>query len=117
MAKNTLFYDDQCPICSAEIARLKTLQDGDLAFIPISQVDADKQDTLLKELHLHTADGHWITGLEANVIAWSHTRYKPFAQILLWPGLRWLAALGYQTWLAVYRFRRRLRRASLKNPS
>ncbi len=111
MEKDTLFYDDACPICSAEMAKLAKHHDDGLELTPISALPAEQQSALRRELHLRTDDGEWLKGLEANVRAWRHTRYSKAANVLLHPLFRWAAELGYQTWLAYYQWTRRRREA------
>lgn len=108
---DTLFYDGQCPICSAEIHRLQSQLDSELNCIDIHQVQDTPVDRerLFSELHLRRADGSWLVGLEANVAAWQHTRWRGLAKVLLWPGVRWFAELGYRLWLRWYQKQRALR--------
>lgn len=105
---DTLFYDAQCPICSAEVQRLQTQLHTDLYCVDIHQAELSliEKERLFSQLHLRRADGTWLVGLEANVAAWQHTRWRPFANILLWPGVRWFAELGYWLWLRWYQKQR-----------
>lgn len=105
---DTLFYDGQCPICSTEIQRLQTQLNTNLNCVDIHQVEAGliEKERLFSQLHLRRADGTWLVGLEANVVAWQHTRWRSFAGILLWPGVRWFAELGYRLWLRWYKKQR-----------
>ncbi len=95
---DTLFYDGHCPICSAEIHRLQKKLDTNLNCVDIHQAEVSliEKERLFSQLHLRRADGTWLVGLEANVAAWQHTRWRSFANILLWPGVRWVAELSYQ---------------------
>jgi predicted DCC family thiol-disulfide oxidoreductase YuxK len=56
-------------------------------------------------LHLQTAEGTWLTGLDANVRAWSHTRWGLPWQVLRLPLIRQVADLSYNSW-AQRRYRR-----------
>lgn len=109
MEKDSLYYDDTCPICSMEIARLAKFHDDGLELLPITSLPLKNQSVLRLELHLRTKNGKWIKGLEANVRAWQHTRYKNFANMLLHPAFRWLAEIGYQSWLIWYHWARKRR--------
>jgi predicted DCC family thiol-disulfide oxidoreductase YuxK len=109
MGKDTLYYDDNCPICRAEMARLAKHHGDGLELLPISSLPVKDQSVLRSELHLKTEDGKWVKGLDANVRAWQHTRYGNLANLLLHPAFRWLAELGYQTWLLWYQFARKRR--------
>jgi predicted DCC family thiol-disulfide oxidoreductase YuxK len=116
--KDTLFYDGECPICNAEISRLKTHVNDDLVCVDIhsaTSTPTDKQ-AMFSQLHLLTADGNLLVGLEANVAAWQHTKWRRVANILLWPVVRWFAELGYQGWLLWYQ-RQRAKRNSIKKAS
>ncbi len=100
--KDTLYYDGLCSLCSREIRTLKRLQRGGLAFADIHQLVLDStlptREALLKLLHLRKADGQWVVGLEANVRAWSHTRWGWLYYPLLWPGLNRVARSIYGRW-------------------
>ena len=76
---DTLYYDGNCPLCLREVSRLRELADRDLALCDIFEAEDDglpDRDTLLRQLHLQTADGKLLTGVEANVAAWRHTRWS-----------------------------------------
>lgn len=110
---DTLYYDGQCPICSREIRSLAAQSDDGLQFVDIHKADltAVDREQYSRELHLQTADGLWVTGLEANVRAWQHTALAPLANVLLWRYVRPLAEFGYRLWLGVYQWQRRRRTA------
>lgn len=111
MDKDTLFYDDHCPVCIKEMAKFRKYHDENIELVAISSLEPAKQNRLLSQLHIQTSAGRWVTGLEANVLAWQHTRFRFCASILFWPGVRWLAEIGYRLWLNWYQWQRR-RRAS-----
>ena len=105
----TLYYDGRCALCAGEIARLARLQQGTLELCDIHSLepreDMPSHDALLKTLHLRTADGRWLTGADANVAAWQHTRYGWLWRWLRWPVLRSLVDAVYRPW-ARWRYRR-----------
>lgn len=111
MTTDTLFYDGQCPVCTAEVNRLEGQLDGDLVCVDIHSATSTPMDrqTLFSQLHLRKADGSMLVGLEANVAAWQHTKWRKLAGVLLWPGIRWFAELAYRGWLVWYQ-RQRARR-------
>lgn len=114
--KDTLFYDGQCPICRAEVTRLEAHVDDAIVCVDIhtaASIPLDKQ-ALFSQLHLLKADGTLLVGLEANVAAWQHTKWRGLANVLLWPVIRWFAELGYQAWLLWYQ-RQRAKRAAVQN--
>jgi predicted DCC family thiol-disulfide oxidoreductase YuxK len=117
--KDTLFYDGECPICNAEISKLEAQIDGDLVCVDIHSAVStpiDKQE-LFSQLHLLRADGKLLVGLEANVAAWQHTKWRAVANILLWPVIRWFAELGYKAWLFWYQRQRAKRLAEQSSKS
>ena len=100
---DTLFYDGQCPLCAREIRTLRKLQRGNLIFADIhEQRDGSStlpsHEALLRRLHLMTWTGAWVTGLQANVRAWSHTPFGFLFRPLLWPGIHGLASRIYENW-------------------
>ncbi len=103
MQKDTLYYDGACPLCRAEINKLRILTRGKLEFENIHDLEhaADLPDrqTLMSRLHLRTADGEWLTGLDANIRAWRHTplRYL-WCALGSWP-LRPFSSRAYEFWL------------------
>lgn len=106
---DTLYYDGHCSLCSAEMARLGKLCDGRLELRDIHDLEPDPalpdRATLLRNLHLRTADGRLLTGLDANVAAWQHTRLGPLWRWLRWPLIRPIADAAYRLW-AERRYRR-----------
>jgi predicted DCC family thiol-disulfide oxidoreductase YuxK len=117
MSKDTLFYDGQCPVCNAEIARLEAHADENLVCVDIhseaSSPPIDRQ-ALFSQLHLLKADGQLLVGLEANVAAWQHTKWRVLSGILLWPTIRWFAEFAYRGWLILYQRQRAKRDAEKK---
>ncbi len=107
--KDTLYYDGRCPLCMKEIAKLESLGDPSLQLTDIHTVERDNsqpdRDTLLRQLHLRTADDRLLTGLDANIAVWQHTRYGFLLRWLRWPGIRQLADALYDRW-ALWRYRR-----------
>ncbi len=100
MKTETLYYDGQCPLCSSEVRRLATLSDKHLACIDVHSVDLDtaEKTAMLKVLHYHAANGEWLTGLDANIAAWQHTKFGFMFRWLRWPFIRSLADKVYSAW-------------------
>ena len=105
----TLYYDGACPLCTAEIRRLSKLCDPDLYLMDIhSAENTDSlpgRDALLRNLHYIRADGEVLTGIDANVAAWQHTRFGVLWRWLRWSWLRPLTSRVYALW-ARRRFRK-----------
>ncbi|MGD9662902.1 MAG: thiol-disulfide oxidoreductase DCC family protein [Porticoccaceae bacterium] len=85
---DTLFFDGQCPLCRREINLLQRLSDEGLAFMDIHQIVPEPQFpsamAMLRVLHLRKACGSWLTGVDATVHAWSHTRWGWLFKPLRW---------------------------------
>ena len=103
MDKDTLYYDGACPLCSAEISKLEKFSKGELILQDIHDLDdgAVEHDKalLLSRLHLKTADGQWVTGLNANIRAWQHTPFRALWRVLDWPLIRRVSHGAYEFWL------------------
>jgi hypothetical protein len=72
-------------------------------------LSAEKSESFSRQLHVQRANGDWVTGIEANVLVWQHTRYAGIARLLLLPGVKQVSALGYKTWLVYYQWQRKQR--------
>ncbi len=104
---DTLYYDGQCPLCSLEINHLRKLSDGRLALVDIHSLDEPPLDReiLLGVLHLRTADGIWLRGIDASVQAWASTRIGYLWRVLRWPVIGGIADTAYNKWAQI-RYRR-----------
>ena len=112
--QDTLYYDGQCPVCRREMDRLQPLQDGRLRLVDIHSqpLPAGRSKAeLLEVLHLQDDKGRWISGLDANVRAWRHTRWGWLFGWLRWPLIAPIADRLYARW-ARRRYRRLYGRAS-----
>ena len=103
MENDTLYFDGACPICSAEIKKLEKFSKDKLTLKDIHKLEGneaslDKQ-LLLSRLHLKTADGQWITGLQANIRAWHHTPFRYLWRMLDWPLINLVSHRCYEIWL------------------
>lgn len=103
MTRDTLFYDGACPLCRAEIRRLHRHAGNRIDLVDIHQLDdftglPSKRD-LLARLHLLSADGQWLTGLDANIRAWRQTPYRRLWEALGWPVIRVFTHRAYDLWL------------------
>lgn len=99
--KDTLYYDGQCPLCSHEMRVLGRMKSAQLNLVDIhalSELDAPPRKQLLEVLHLRTSDGHWVTGVDASVRAWSSTRVGWLWRILQLPLISPVANSVYARW-------------------
>ena len=107
-ARDTLYYDGQCPLCRREIDSLRAARGEAIALVDIHRLGADApvaRDELLRTLHLRRADGQWLRGADANVAAWDNTGKARWLALLRWPLVRHLVDPGYRLW-AIWRYRR-----------
>jgi predicted DCC family thiol-disulfide oxidoreductase YuxK len=109
MSGDTLYYDGNCPLCNAEMDKLKRLSDGKLQLVDIHSLpdnaNLPAKGALLNRLHLKQETGDFLIGLDANVAAWQHTRFGILFRWLRWPLLRSIADWVYGRW-ATSRYRR-----------
>lgn len=113
--KHTVFFDSECPICSAEMNTLAEIKNDDVAFVPLCHANLNdaERDAMYQQLHVRTKDGELLQGYDANIYLWQQTkgnnRFKRLATLLSSPPLSWLGRLGYHLWLRYYHARRRKR--------
>ena len=98
----TLYVDGACPLCAREIIWLeRRATPSRLLFQDISAPDfvsADRTlDQLRRKLHAQSADGIWLTGLDATYWSWRAAGVGAWAKPLGWKPLRPLLLFGY--WL------------------
>ncbi|MCH1493207.1 MAG: DUF393 domain-containing protein [Luminiphilus sp.] len=96
-----LYFDGHCPLCVKEMNRLREIKDDDLDLVDIhtltdSETPVNK-DTLLRVLHLEK-NGQMITGIDANVAAWQHTRYGLLWRWMQLPLIRPIVEFAYNRW-------------------
>ncbi|MFT7384661.1 MAG: putative DCC family thiol-disulfide oxidoreductase YuxK, partial [Urechidicola sp.] len=93
-----------------EIDRLRVAAGAAIELVDVHEMtqteDLPSRQALLKQLHLRTADGRLLVGLDANVAAWQVTPYGWLFRWLRWPGIRLVADKAYDYWAEV-RYRRR----------
>ena len=100
MQKAILYYDGRCPLCNKEIHLLRKLKNSNLELLDIWQVETEiPRFELLRVLHMRTANGIWLTGLDANVAAWKYTQYGFIFSPLRWPIIKSIADIAYNYWV------------------
>jgi predicted DCC family thiol-disulfide oxidoreductase YuxK len=97
-----LYYDGKCPLCLREIRSLERLRDERLQLVDVHAYEPlpgePSRQSMLLRLHLRAADGKWLSGVDATVKAWSHTRWGFLFRPLRWPLLAPLADRAYDYW-------------------
>ncbi len=115
MSKDTLFYDGGCPLCTAEMSKLEKLAGSEMQLVDIHSLPDDARlpprQVMLERLHLRAANNAMLTGLDANVAAWQHTRIGFLWRWLRWPLVKPCADFVYNRW-AARRYRRLYCRAA-----
>jgi len=76
MAKTTIYYDGDCPLCRAEVAHYArkdtacALELIDVADTRTTLPEGTDRTTLLSRFHVTTPDGHLVSGAAAFVEVW-----------------------------------------------
>ena len=106
----TIFYDGFCPLCLAEMTRLKAMDTKQvLAFVDIQHSDFPTAypeldwQALNARTHGIKANGELINGLDVTYLAWSLVGKGWVYAPLRWPILRWFADKLYNLF-ARYRY-------------
>lgn len=98
----TLFYDGFCPLCVAEMDKLRKLdQKQHLLLVDVQQPESltpyplvDKQAALTR-LHALDENNQLLTGLDVTHAAWSLVGRGWLTAPLRWPILKWFADAVY----------------------
>lgn len=108
--KLTLFYDGFCPLCVAEIAKLKAYdQKGLLRFEDIQIPDFSVRyphlcwQSLNDRIHGELEDGTLVTGLDVTCLAWKAVGKGWVYAPLRLPFIKWFAD-GFYLIFARYRY-------------
>lgn len=110
-APSTVYFDGSCPLCRAEIAAYKRVdQAGACRFVDVSDPAAAVPDDLtrdeaMRRFHVRAADGRLLSGAAAFVEVWSRLpSWRWAARIASWPGVLVLLEAGYRLFLPVRPF-------------
>ena len=105
MGKTTVLYNDKCPVCSFEIEHYSSLcskRGIDLDFEkisvggPVLMASHLTAEDAKKRLHLLTADGRLLIGMEAFLALWAEMPgYRVLGRIVSTPGIYHLVSLLY----------------------
>ena len=108
--KLRLFYDGYCPLCVAEMDKLKSYdKDNNLIFEDIQKPDFESRfpeliwQDLNDRIHGQLQDGTMVTGLDVTYLAWKHVGKGWVYAPLRWPIVRLLADAFY-VFFARYRY-------------
>ena len=106
----TLFYDGYCPLCLAEMNKLRQYDEkGLLAFVDINSSEfslnfpALSWQKLNARIHGQLSDGRLISGLDVTYLAWKLVGKGWLYAPLRWPMIAWLADRCY-LFFARYRY-------------
>jgi len=98
----TIFYDGNCPLCSAEMDQLRRLdRQNQLILEDIHQNDFKEHFPYIdpvqadKILHGQLQNGEIIKGLDVTCLAWETVGKHKWMQALRWPVIRFFADYGY----------------------
>ena len=108
----TVYFDDQCGLCSKEIAVYKRAdKSNSFEWLGLSDQTLDlKSEGLelvaaLERLHVKDNTGRVYVGVDAFITIWQHLpRWRLLAQIASVPPIHWLLTVGY-AWFAKRRFK------------
>lgn len=107
----TLFYDGFCPLCLAEMRKLKSLdKKNNLTFIDIQHPDFSTDypeldwKALDARIHGQLDNGQMVTGLDVTYLAWKLVGKGWVYAPLRWPVFRWFADKFY-VFFAKHRYR------------
>ncbi|MCQ2030629.1 thiol-disulfide oxidoreductase DCC family protein [Stutzerimonas zhaodongensis] len=89
----TLYVDGACPLCAREIIWLRRHATADrLVLTDVSTpgfvCDGRSADQLRQKLHARSADGQWLTGIDATYWSWRAAGRGRWAAPLGWRPLR-----------------------------
>lgn len=103
-----VYFDGACPVCSKEINALKG--SCALSFVDIHELescDEKEKETLLRDLHVKTSDGSWLSGVDANIYMWKKAQesghksawlFSFLSTTLSLPVVYQIAKLVYRAW-------------------
>ncbi|ABX50968.1 DUF393 domain-containing protein [Shewanella sp. SP2S2-4] len=97
-----IFYDGNCPLCSAEMRQLKARDPNNFIALEdlnapdfserFSHIDRDYANTIL---HGETATGEVLLGLDVTCKAWALTETRAWIQLLRLPVIKTVADWTY----------------------
>jgi predicted DCC family thiol-disulfide oxidoreductase YuxK len=118
MDTTRILYNDRCPICRAEIAHYRTRAEATgarLVFEDLNHADLGgwnlTPDQAKRRMHAALPDGTIVSGIPAFAAIWAALpRMGWLARLVMAPGLRQIADLGYNRLAAPWLYRKQMRR-------
>ena len=99
----TVYYDDQCPLCTREINFYKRKIDPNSAhWEAISNIDEEKieKSKALEKLHVSDSNGNLFVGTDAFIEIWARVpELRKFAKILRMPIFKIFLEICYEIFL------------------
>ena len=99
----TVYYDDQCPLCTREINFYKRkIEPKDAHWEAISNINEEKIDKgkALEKLHVSDSDGNLFIGADAFIEIWTRVpEFGKFAEILRIPIFKTFLEICYEIFL------------------
>jgi predicted DCC family thiol-disulfide oxidoreductase YuxK len=110
-AKTTVFFNSECPVCSAEICHYDRIKKNEatrghklnISFIPIIdnpdvlRAHGLKKADIERRLYALDSDGTLISGIDAFIKIWSELpRYRWLSKFTALPPIHFLGALMYE---------------------
>jgi len=108
-----VFFDDQCGLCSKEIAHYQTITPpGAIEWLAISKSETEMAEfnidlvTALKHIHAIDTNQQVHLGVDAFILMWSALpRWRVLAKVASVKPINWVLKWGYE-WFAKWRFNR-----------
>jgi len=105
----TVYFDGACPLCRSEIGVYRGSQGADkVAFVDVSAISGDKvtadfdKPTALARFHVRRADGSLASGAAGFGALWlTLPGWRWLGRLVLLPGIKQLAELGYRGFLVI----------------
>ncbi len=99
----TVYYDDQCPLCTREINFYKRkIEPKDAHWEAISNINEEKIDKgkALEKLHVSDSNGNLFVGTDAFIEIWARVpELSKFAKILRMPIFKIFLEICYEIFL------------------
>ncbi len=114
--KPTVYFDGACPLCRREISFYRDRKGADAvewvdvcAAGPQSLGPGLNRDDAMRRFHVRNADGTLLSGADAFGALWlTLPGFRWAGQLILLPGVRWVANRTYDLFLVVRPFMQRV---------